>query len=543
MQNEPQTITITNLGGPLTHKRTGNIDSGLAKHDTSWGYDPYSKPGNLTWMEQPTSIFTITPANSSVATFFNIKARHEGGNPYAYAIGGNSKLYRSLVANSATLNPDADAVSTIGSISGVFTYHSGMVFYGSTEKIFIGTHDRIERINFDGTASSVVGGPGQVNNNVPRPVAVFQGKIYFGNFNNIGEIDSTETVTTTAKLDPALPSGVYISDLDVTPDGNYLQITASRTIPPVMSGMAGGSGSTIPQPTTTVDSYKFYWNGVDAGITSFEQFNGTNFLASEVFGEFNYTLGRDISGGYILNNRTKTSLPRIKEINPAATYSVGNTLGLAVPEYDEATSEYTTAVFHYGEWDEETPFGLYRLLRQDPSTQNDVDFVVAAEPVTGAGNSPLVSGYLNNISSTGKIYFSTTEVSGSSVATQTHKVWRFPIIPTGTGSIVAGVYETQTQLFSKKSKISEVRLYTEPLIGGNDFVVDLIGSGGSVMAGGRQRFQVATGSVATGTDMVQFNPAMAPTYAIGVRVTNSSVTGVANWTGNKIEIDYTEGGR
>ena len=108
---------------------------------------------------------------------------------------------------------------------------------------------------------------------------------------------------------------------------------------------------------------------------------------------------------------------------------------------------------------------------------------------------------------------------------------------------MAGVYETQTQLFSKKSEIKEVRVYTEPLAGGNDFVVDLIGSGGSVMAGGSQRFQVATGSVATGTDMVHFNPAMAPTYALGVRITNSSVTGVANWTANKVEVDYMEGGR
>ena len=63
------------------------------------------------------------------------------------------------------------------------------------------------------------------------------------------------------------------------------------------------------------------------------------------------------------------------------------------------------------------------------------------------------------------------------------------------------------------------------------------------MAGGSQRFRVATGSVATGADMVQFNPAMAPTHALGVRITNSSVTGVANWTANKIEVDFATGGK
>ena len=80
-------------------------------------------------------------------------------------------------------------------------------------------------------------------------------------------------------------------------------------------------------------------------------------------------------------------------------------------------------------------------------------------------------------------------------------------------------------------------------MGGNDFIVDLIGSGGSIISGGSQRFQVATGSVATGTDMVQFNPVMAPTYAVGVRITNSSTTGVANWTARKLEIDYTDAGK
>ena len=63
----------------------------------------------------------------------------------------------------------------------------------------------------------------------PRPMVNFLGKIYFGNGANIGEIDSGETITTATKLSPALPSGLVINDLDITPNGNYLQITASRT--------------------------------------------------------------------------------------------------------------------------------------------------------------------------------------------------------------------------------------------------------------------------------------------------------------------------
>jgi len=138
-------------------------------------------------------------------------------------------------------------------------------------------------------------------------------------------------------------------------------------------------------------------------------------------------------------------------------------------------------------------------------------------------------------------YYSTVEEDNGST-NRLHKLWKMPTGPT-TGSVVSGVYETQTQLFSKKQAIKEVRVYTEPLVGGNDFTVDLIGSGGSVMNGGSQRFQVNTGSIATGTDMVQFNPGMIPTYALGVRITNASVTGVANWTGLKLEVDHMEAGK
>ena len=44
------TLEINNLGGPLTRRNNGDINSGEARFETSWGYDPYSKPGNLTWM-------------------------------------------------------------------------------------------------------------------------------------------------------------------------------------------------------------------------------------------------------------------------------------------------------------------------------------------------------------------------------------------------------------------------------------------------------------------------------------------------------------
>ena len=537
---EPKTLTITEFGGPLTRRNNGDINSGLAKFDTSWGYDPYSEPGNLTWLEQPVSILSLTPSNSSVATIYNMKFRDEGGISRVYAIGGLStapSLYRIQVANNST--PNLDSPSIIGAFTGGLTYPSGMVFFGSTEKIFFGSNDAIERRNFDGSSPSTLSsGDSNFLTNVPRPMATFLGKIYFGNFNNIGEIDSTETITTSIKLSPALPSGLYVTDLDVTPDGNYIQITATRTIPQIVSG----TGSTFPSRSTT-DSYKFLWNGTDPGITAFIQFNGVTFFASEVFGDKNYAMGRDIHGAMIVDSNNKISFPEAKEGINTATYSIGDTFGVALPEFEKSASRYRTALFHYGTWDNESRKGLYRLLRHPAQTFHDVKFVPCVIPVTSQGYTPTVASFVGQLSSVGKLYYSTSEVHASIISSMAHALWRFPVIKTGLGSIVAGVYETQTQLFSKKMKVGEVRVYTNPLTTDNAFEVDLIGSGGSVLSGGSYRFVVGTSSVATGTDMVQYNPATAPTYALGVRVTNASVTGTRNWSASKIEIDVAPAGK
>lgn len=533
------TLTITNLGGPLTRKNDGDINSGLAKFDTSHGYNPFVRPGNLTWNEQPVSILTLTPSNSSVATIYNMKFRDLAGVSLVYAIGGVStdpKLYRILVANNST--PNVDSPSVLAAFTGNVQFPTGMVFYGETEKIFYGSSTQIEKINFDGSGRSVLGNLATSSLiSGPRPMALFLGKIYFGNTSNIGEIDSTEAVVTTNKLSPALPSGLYVADLDPTPDGNYLQITATRTIPQITSG----TGSTFPSRSTN-DSYKFLWNGIDDGISAYESFTGVTMFASEVFGEHNYTTGRDVGGAFIADQREKFSLPNAKENTPQATYSIGETFGTVLPEYDTADGVYKTVIYHHGRWDNETPSGLYRMLRQNPASLSDVKFAVAAIPVTSFGQTPTIASFVGQVSSAGKMYYSTSEVDSITISSMAHRLWRFPLVPDGLGSIVAGVYETQSQLFSKKVKVSEVRVYTDPLAGGNDFEVHIIGSGGSVLSGASAKFAVGS-NVTAGTDMVQFNPQAAPTYAVGVRITNASVTGVRNWTGSKVEIDFEDAGK
>lgn len=532
-----KTIVIDNLGGPLTRKDDGDFNSGLAKFETSHGYDPYSRPGNLTWMEQPTSILTL-PSGANSATIYDMKSRDENGLAKAYAIGGSTMtLYKIQVDDDPPLN--RDSASVISTLSGSLRYESEMEFYGSTEKIFVGSTNMIERVNFDGSGKSILSsGVSSFQTLVPRPMVTFAGKLYFGNKNNIGEIDSTETITTAVKLSPALPSGVVVSDLDVTPDGNYLQITATKTAPPIMSGTAASNAPS----RSTVDSYKFLWNGTDQGVTAFESFRGNVFFASESFGDFNYSLGRDVGGGIVLQGREKLTLTTVKEVNATGTYSISNTLGFGIPEYNLLTGRYEAAVFHFGSWDPDVPSGLYRLLRQPAQIYNDVRFVVAATPITGFGYSIDADDFQNNVGSSGKIYYSTAEIHSSIIGSIANMLWRFPIVPTGMGSIVAGVYETQTQLFSRKVRVSEVRVYTNPLVGGNDFEVDIIGSGGSVLSGASKKFAVGT-NVTAGQDMVQYNPQSAPTYAVGIRITNASVTGVVNWTASKIEVDIDDAGK
>ena len=537
---EQETLTITEFGGSLTRRNNGDINSGLAKFDTSWGYNPFTKPGNLTWMEQPTSILSLAGAGSIIGI---MKTRTVDNQGYVYAInaGGSGGLREILVNSPSTSNANLDSSSIVGQLAVVPNpvRSMGMVFYGSTEKIFYGDDDGLQKINFDGSSptSIINGGVGSIVSAVPRPLTTFLGKIYFGNGPNIGEIDSTELVTTGAKLSPALPVGVVVRDLDVTPDGNYLQLTASKTNP-----LGGFQGNPTATPAASTDSYKFLWNGIDDGATYFEEYGGLGLTASQTFGDKNYSLGYDPQGAAIYSNQQKiVSLPNNASPHPTATFSTGNMLCFMNPEYVDG--ELRGSLYNYGQYDAEIPVGLFRILRHESAVKTDVKFVNAATNVSNLLYFPSYSSYTNDLAGAGKIYFTTHETSADANADSRSILWRFMTVPTGTGSIVAGTYETQTQLFSKKVQPKEVRLYTDPLVSGNDFVIDLIGSGGSVISGGSQRFIVGASSIAAGTDMVQYNPATAPTYAIGARITNSSTTGVVNWTATKLEIDYTPAGK
>ena len=375
-------------------------------------------------------------------------------------------------------------------------------------------------------------------------MTTFLGKIYFGNGNNIGEIDSTETIVTTTKLSPGLPFNTYVADLDVTPDGNYLTILVSEALVGVggeFIGSYSSGGATIASRSGV--SRKLYWNGIDASFTAQEKYGGVSAYSNTSFSDKNYTLGYDTGGTAIYSGSLKEiSLPAVQAPFPTATMSTSNMLTFATVEFDNTDDNSKAALFQYGQNDAETPSGLFRLLKQSAQVRQDVTAIPACLNVSNLVYYPSILAATDHIGGTSRIYYSTVESNDQAPAALLGKLWRFNLNPTGAGSILAGTYETQTQLFSKKVAIKEVRLYTEPLVTDNSFTIDLIGSGGSVMSGGSRIFTVGT-NVTAGEDLVKWNPAIAPTYALGVSITNSSVLGNKSWTAKKLEIDIIDAGR
>jgi len=251
------TKIIDNFSGHLTRDTIGEMDSGAALYPSTYGNDPFSNIGNLTWLEAPTQ---IDPAGAVITDLIvAAKTRLESGVTYVYAIGHTGRLYKIQVNDPTTYNPNYDnpvLLATLTAQSPTFKYGSSIQFYGGTEMIYIGHDKGVTKINYDGTGESFIGSAGSYTANVPRPSVIFQGVSYWGNATNLVAIDSTSTVTTYAKLSPAFETGTFIRDLDVSPDGTYVQIITSRLNSPDLT-------STV-QDTTSLssgDSFKSLWNG------------------------------------------------------------------------------------------------------------------------------------------------------------------------------------------------------------------------------------------------------------------------------------------
>lgn len=526
----PITKLINNFTGALTRDNTGDLNSGLAKYATTFGNDPFTDPGNLSWMEQAIAI--SNPDGVGIGTLCMAARVRLENVTYVYAVFDTGRLVKIAVNEFANPNFDNSVlITTLIAGTPSFQLGSSIQFYGATQKMFIGHDQGITKINFDGTGETLLALP---STNVPRPSANFLGKLYFGNGDNILEIDSTEAITTFTKLSPGFPSGTFVRDLDVSPDGNYLQITLATVTSPTQDQ--------VTQSITAVgaiDSYRFLWNGTDTGYTSYETYNGYSLTSNTSFGPYSYTMGNDLNGGALYEGSQKIkSLPNITSPNFAAMFSTGNMLGFSVCEYNPATARMESSIFYYGQFDSDTPKGLFRLLRMGPVSGQDVVRNPVCLPVSNLTYGFSSSGYPDNIVGVAKLYFATLEWTQGSAY---YNLFKFCTAPVGLGTAIQGVYETQQEtsislfrtILKERLKVYEVRVFTPPLVANNSFLIDVIGNDGNPIANASYTFTVG-GNVTVGDTMVRYSPQMNPSYSIGLRITN---LGTVNWVAEKIELD------
>lgn len=526
------TKVIDNFGGKLTRFNFGSMNSGFVKFFTSFCYEPFGKPNQLTWQETATQIDEAGAVITDL--IMDGKERVESGISYVYAIGHTGRLYKIQVNDPTTYNPNYDnpvLLATLTSNSPTFTRGGSIDFYGSTERIYIGHDKGVTRIDFNGANETFVGVLGSWVQNVPRPLKQFLGKLYVGNGPNLAEIDSTATVTTYTKLTPGFPDNTQVRDIDISPDGNYIQTVVSRLDLPDIT--------VTTQDTTFLtnsESYIFKWNGVDLGYTSFDSFPSFSLNSNIMFGNYQYTFGYDLTGASIYNPVDKLLSPVLTQVPlPNAISSSGNLVGWDVPEFSNGFLRFTQ--FLYGNLDKEFEMNWYRTYAQTAQgTETDVIRTPWTLLVSNFVLSTVTSGYASGVVGMGKQYFSTLETSPS--PTTKYKLYKYFPVPIGTGTAAGGVYETLTEMFSKRIRVKEIRIYGNPWVANNSFKIDLIGPDGAVITNSSKTF-TAGSSLSVGEDFAWYNPAIQPSYAIGVRITN---LGTANHVINKIELDITEGG-
>jgi len=535
---ETKTLVVDNFTGYLNWNRNGDINSGYANIVESFGYAYPGNPKQLVWAENP----VLIDPSSSVITDLIVagKTRVESGINYVYCIGHTGRLYKIQVNDPTTYNPDYDnpvLLATLTAQSPTFKRGGFIDFFGATERIYIGHDKGVTRINFDGTSETFVGVLGSWTQNVPRPLRQFTGKLYIGNGSNLAEIDSTATVTTYTKLSPSFPTNTQVRDLDVSPDGTYLQSVVSEL---------ALTDITLTTPDTNLlassNSFIFKWNGTDIGYTSFTTYTGTVLTAGIMFSDKTYYAGYDIRAGGLFdaNNKIITCSPATlfssKVLPNAMTAISGMVAWIDVLPFQGNT--LPLLMFYGSVAERELPVNYWNPVAPSAtSPETDVLICPFLLPVSNFAQGPSSNGYTSGIIGNSKVYYSTLETSSS--PTTKYRLYKWNPFPSGGEPHVAAVYQTQTQLFSKKVIPQEVRVYGEPWVTGNAYIVDLIGSDGNPITGGSKTF-TAGSTLTVGNDYASYTPSTAPTYAIGLRITNDGTT---NMVINKVEIDFTSGGK
>jgi len=535
-----KTLVVDNFLGNWTDYSDGDINSGLSFSASSAGANPYIQPGKLTWSNSPVQI----DAAGSVITDMIMagKERVESGILYVYAIGHTGRLYKIQVNDPTTFNPDYDnpvLLATLTSGSPTFTRGGFMDFFGSTERIYIGHDKGVTRINFDGSTETAISGTWVQD--VPRPLKQFIGKLYIGNGPNIAEIDSTATVTSSAKLSPGFPDNSQVRDLDVSMDGNYLHIVVSRL---ALNSLL--SATQTADRAASSDSYIFKWNGTDTGYTAFNTFSSFSLNANSIYGDFQYTFGYNMFGPALYNpTRQIWNLLGTESPQPNAISSSGNLLIWLTPTTFNGVLEadlITLGQYNYEIGNDMSFWDTMFFNATAPET--DIIVVPYCQVISNSGIGASSNGYADNVFSNSKMYFSTLETSSAPTTAYRFYKWENSVstsIPNDTPLTGANppYYQTQVQMFSKKVTLKEIRVYGQPWVADNEFNIDIIGSAGTAITGASKTFTAGT-NLTIGDDFAWYTPDAAPTYAIGLGVSN---TGTSNHVIDKIEIDYDIGGK
>lgn len=540
------TIAITDFTGRLTRNNIGSVNSGMAKFDTSFGYNPFFKPGQLTWGKYPGDV--TGSLNGLVVAGVS---RMESGVLQKYVITNTAHLVK-ITGDGGGQTP----LAILSSGSPTFNYGGDIIFYGTTNQLYIAHDKGVTLINSDGSGETQVG-TWDATNFTPittrRCLMVFNGLLYASNSdpsvtysNNIAEISSGGLVNTYAKLSPSLPTGTYIRDLDITNDLTYMLISASfipsEILTPVNDQVNEGSSS----------SALYKWNGIDLDITNGVTLPNFGVTALQTFGSSQMMFMYDVFGAALYDGSKKNLTMRNNKCPmPPATCTAGNFITWMSPDFyfnkDTQGGTIYGSLYYYGSLDENGPVGLWRMLRQQSAIGGVIYQIPFNQFTTNRYISVNTSGVVQT-DSNGVHLYSLIDYSGNAGATN-YKLYVFESVPPddspgGWSTPIPGVYETQTQYFGQKIAVKQIRVYCEPTVFDNGFQIDLIGGDGKILVDGTFNYDFVNGTDITqqegSLDRINWDPTAPPVYAVGIRISN---TGVTNMCINKIEMDYLPAGK
>lgn len=545
-----KTLEITNFGGQLTRTLNGDLNSGLARFDTSFGYDFYSKPGNLTWLEVPTE---ITGPIGNVVLAGKIRSVSEN-NLSAYMIDHAGSVYQMWVNNFLSGGSTVSLNSVVGIASvkaGSPTFDTGAsveIFSASVvgsvqSKLYISSQTQINSMDFNtGSTWATSNADKVVTNNLNyngfHPIKAFVGKLLIGDGSTVDAVDNTNTFISSifGKLD----ADMRVKDIDVSIDGNYsLSSAATTDFEEIGAAVQNNIGA---QPA---DGKIYYWNGADLNSTALLNVPGSQLTALQTYLQNSIFFITDSMGMAVSNGTQKLfTLPNNKSPSPNATGTNDNFLFWTSIESVPTASSSTlvASMYYYGSVDGVSAPGLYRMCRIF-STSASGNIIQTPFNVLASNAYSDINPSLSSVISVGygQHYLSVLDSIPSNP--QKGRLYSFYYPSSGTRAPQFGVYQTQAQIFSKKITIKQIRVYTEPTVSGNRFQVNVFGSTQFTLT------QVLQYAYAAGTDTTQlqgsldridFNPTMEGTYSFSIGIQN---LGTTNMTIKKIEVDYVETGK